>query len=192
MQSEAPSVLYDNLQTGFCQKNLEIIISRFLFCRFVLFVLSPNDICCVCLVYITTRSWKRLLLFVSTHACFSVWRHGRTRGQCLSVCACVQSGLKAFRRVWEKVWNLGMTSLSMMSFLQGDFGTCESLAEVTHSLLTPCNWQWHHGSPLQIEPCKIYKPIMLARKKMCFHTVYFKCCQWHRIIRLHFTINYFR
>lgn len=109
---------------------------------------------------------------VCVHTCVPRCVEGRglrthTHAQCVSVSACVQPGLKAFRRVWEKVWNLGMTSLSMMSFLQGDFGTCESLAEVTLSLLTPCNWQWKHGSPLQIEPCKIYQSIMLASVKMC-------------------------
>lgn len=57
------------------------------------------------------------------------------------VCArvCVRPSLKAFKREWERVWNPGMTSLSMMSFLQGDFGTCDRLGEVTLSLLTRCN-----------------------------------------------------
>ena len=58
---------------------------------------------------------------------------------CARARVCVRPSLKAFKREWERVWNPGMTSLSMMSFLQGDFGTCDRLGEVTLSLLTRCN-----------------------------------------------------
>lgn len=89
--------------------------------------------------------WARLLVWVLC-ACMSV-----------CVCVCVQPRLKAFKWEWERVWIPGMTSLSMMSFLQGDFGACDRSGEVTLSLHG--NWQWNSRSALQIEPCQISQPI---------------------------------
>lgn len=80
----------------------------------------PYRICC--LVYITTQTWVRLLLWVLC-ARMCVWVQTCTSFQCVCACVPVKPSLKAFKRERERVWNPGMTSLSMMSFLQGDFGT---------------------------------------------------------------------
>lgn len=43
-----------------------------------------------------------------------------------------------------------MTSLSMMSFLQGDFGTCEARVRSHFSRLAGCNTRRSGRSPAQI------------------------------------------
>ena len=108
----------------------------------------PYRICCVLVLFISRLSlgWGSSSGFLCVCMCMCLL--------CVCVCVCVRPSLKAFKREWERVWNPGMTSLSMMSFLQGDFGTCDRLGEVTLSLLTRCNWQWNSRSQ-QIEQCQI-------------------------------------
>lgn len=123
---------------------------------------SLSHLLCVCLAHITTQSRVRLIELVScvcTCVCSPVCVCERASTQactrfsvfCACECVCLQPSLKAFKQERERVWNPGMTSLSMMSFLQGDFDTCDRLGEVTLSLLTHRNSR----SPLQIEQCQI-------------------------------------
>ena len=149
---------YKKLWSGFCQtpEGLKSVLLGFFRAGDLLFpywsqMISLLHLLCACVVYITTQSWVRLLEWV---LCVSVWAQVCKQARAL-VCVCVQPSLKAFKQEWERVWDPGMTSLSMMSFLQGDFGTCDRLGEVTLSLLTHCNWQWNSRSPLQIESCQM-------------------------------------